>query len=130
MKNYIPKWHKELEIFAKIKPLIILEGNILDSYLYPVNGSTPIGSIVPNLSQYLFYLFQDMGYKNIVFYDNLNGFYGKDIEKENASMKKFKEVLQIEDNNIKNDFACKNTNKDKTAPFLINEFLSKIRLCQ
>ena len=35
MSDFIPKWHKELEIFSKIKPLIIVEGNILDVYSYP-----------------------------------------------------------------------------------------------
>lgn len=43
MDNYIPKWHRELEIFSKIKPLILLEGNVLDSYQYPEDGSTPKG---------------------------------------------------------------------------------------
>ena len=36
MSDYISKWHKELEIFSKIKPLLILEGDVLDS-------SAPIG---------------------------------------------------------------------------------------
>lgn len=35
MSDYISKWHKELEIFSKIKPLLILEGDVLDSYQYP-----------------------------------------------------------------------------------------------
>ena len=34
MSDYISRWHKELSIFSKIKPLIILEGTILDSYQY------------------------------------------------------------------------------------------------
>ena len=46
MSDYISKWHKELGIFSKIKPLIILEGNVLDSYQYPEEGSTPKGSIL------------------------------------------------------------------------------------
>ena len=74
MSDYIPKWHKELEIFTKIKPLIILEGNVLDSFQYPEEGSTPKGSIV-RLSEYLHYFFKDNGYQNIVFYDSMQGFY-------------------------------------------------------
>ena len=46
MSDYISKWHKELEIFSKIKPLLILEGDVLDSYQYPQEGSTPKGSIL------------------------------------------------------------------------------------
>lgn len=74
MADYISKWHKELGIFSKIKPLIILEGNVLDSYQYPEEGSTPKGSIL-RLPEYLHYYFKDMGYQNIVFYDSLRGFY-------------------------------------------------------
>lgn len=73
MNDYIPKWHRELGIFSKIKPLIVLEGNVLDSYQYPVEGSTPKGSIL-RLSEYLHFYFKDMGYQNIVFYDSLKGF--------------------------------------------------------
>ena len=56
MADYISKWHKELGIFSKIKPLIVLEGNVLDSYQYPEEGSTPKGSIL-RLSEYLQYYF-------------------------------------------------------------------------
>lgn len=74
MSDYISKWHRELGIFSKIKPLIILEGNVLDSYQYPEEGSTPKGSIL-RLPEYLHFYFKDMGYQNIVFYDSLRGFY-------------------------------------------------------
>ena len=39
MSENISKWHKELDIFSKIKPLLILEGNILDSYKHPIEGN-------------------------------------------------------------------------------------------
>lgn len=74
MGDYISRWHKELGIFARIKPLIILEGNILDAYQYPKEGSTPKGSIL-RLPEYLHFYFKDMGYGNIIFYDSLRGFY-------------------------------------------------------
>lgn len=74
MSDYISRWHRELGIFSRIKPLIILEGNILDTYQYPVEGSTPKGSIL-RLPEYLHFFFKDMGYQNIVFYDSLRGFY-------------------------------------------------------
>lgn len=74
MSDYISKWHRELGIFSRIKPLMILEGNVLDSYQYPEEGSTPKGSIL-RLPEYLHFFFKDMGYQNIVFYDSLRGFY-------------------------------------------------------
>ena len=52
MSDYLPKWHRELDIFNKIKPIIILEGNVLDSYQFPVEGSVPKGSVL-RLEQYL-----------------------------------------------------------------------------
>lgn len=42
MSDYLPKWHRELDIFNKIKPIIILEGNVLDSYQYPLEGSVAL----------------------------------------------------------------------------------------
>lgn len=72
-ENYVPKWHRELEIFTQIKPLIILDGNILDIYQYPINGSIPKGSII-RLPDYLHFFFMDAGYQNIVFYDSEEGF--------------------------------------------------------
>ena len=46
MSQYIPKWHRELEIFHRIKPLIIIEGNVLDVYQYPEEGSAGLGSVL------------------------------------------------------------------------------------
>ena len=72
LSNYIPKWHRELEIFHRIKPLLIIEGNVLDVYQYPEDGSAGLGSVL-RLTQYLHYYFQDCGYQDIVFFDSLNG---------------------------------------------------------
>jgi len=74
MEEYIAKWHRELGIFCKIKPLIIVEGNVLDVYQYPTDGSISKGSIL-RLPEYLHYYFTDLGYKTIVFYDSMQGFY-------------------------------------------------------
>lgn len=74
MSNYIPKWHRELDIFNKIKPMIILEGNVLDKFQYPLEGSIQKGSIL-RLVEYLHYYFKDAGYQNIIFYDSIRGFY-------------------------------------------------------
>lgn len=73
MKDYIPKWHRELEIFDSIMPVIVLEGNVLDKYQYPVDGSIQKGSIV-KLTEYLHYFFKDAGYSSIVFMMQSEGF--------------------------------------------------------
>ena len=73
-EQYISKWHKELSIFCKIKPVIVLDGNVLDMYQYPEDGATMKGSIL-RLTDYLHYFFVDKGYKDIIAYDSLQGFY-------------------------------------------------------
>lgn len=74
MADYIAKWHRELGIFTRIKSLILVEGNVLDVYRYPTEGSITKGSIL-RLPEYLHYYFTDLGYKTIVFFDSMQGFY-------------------------------------------------------
>lgn len=73
MEPLISKWHRELELFSAIKPLLLLEGNVLDQYRYPVAGSIPEDELVP-LTRYLHGFFTDLGYDQVVFYSNLIGF--------------------------------------------------------
>lgn len=61
MNEFIPKWQKELDIFDKIKPIIILEGNVLDKYQYPGDDNMQSGSIL-RLTEYLHYHFKNAGY--------------------------------------------------------------------
>ena len=60
MEALIPKWHRELELFCGIKPMLILEGNVLDQYRYPVPGSVGEDQLV-SLPRYLQGYFQDQG---------------------------------------------------------------------
>jgi len=85
----LPKWHNELEIFRKIKPCLILDGNILDSFSYPVEGSLPKGSLV-RLTEYLHYYLKDAGYENIVMYDSVRGFYNNF---ENGYIQRFAQLV-------------------------------------
>ena len=72
MEALIAKWHRELELFSAVKPLIILEGNITDKYRYPVAGSVGEDELVP-LPRYLMAFFADQGWGSVVFYSNLMG---------------------------------------------------------
>lgn len=121
MADYISKWHKELGIFSKIKPLIILEGNVLDSYQYPEEGSTPKGSIL-RLPEYLHYYFKDMGYQNIVFYDSLRGFYNTC---EEGYLENFAKLAEVSASHgfIKADF--KSGNKNEGASNIVRKTLSQ-----
>ncbi len=94
-EDYIPKWHRELELFTQIKPLIILDGNVLDVYQYPVEGSTPKGSII-RLTDYMYYFFKDAGYQDVVFYDSTVGFYN---ERDHAMMETFSNLVHTKEYN-------------------------------
>lgn len=119
MADHIEKWHRELGIFCRIKPLILVEGNVLDVYQYPVDGSTPKGSIL-RLSEYLHYYFTDLGYETVVFFDSMQGFYNscEDIHiKTFADMTKAK----VDGNFIRSDFK----GKSNTAASVIRTAVSQ-----
>lgn len=69
MADYIPKWHKELCIFSRIKPMLIVEGNVLDVYQMPGEG------YIMRLPEYLHELLTQQGYSTIAFFDGMQGYY-------------------------------------------------------
>lgn len=76
-----PKWHSEIDVFRKIKPCIILEGNILDQFQYP---SEPFRNRY--LPEYLYKLYKDTGYKIVVVYDASKGFYAASDGQEDLKL--------------------------------------------
>lgn len=106
MADYIAKWHKEMGIFCRIKPLIIVEGNVLDVYQYPEEGSISKGSIL-RLPEYLHYYFKDLGYKTIAFFDSMQGFYNNC---EDGHIESFAELTKtrVEGHNVRSEFKGKN----------------------
>lgn len=106
MSHFIPKWHRELDIFHRVKPLIIIEGNVLDVYQYPEEGSAGLGSVL-RLTQYLHYYFHDCGYQDIVFFDSLNGITNPC---EPESVERFGKIAHasLDKQTIKTDFRGKN----------------------
>lgn len=74
----VMKWHSELDIFRKIKPCIVLEGNILDRFHY----SGEPAHRTRDLSEYVLRMFRDAGYETVVFYDETHGFYGEDFSED------------------------------------------------
>ena len=67
--EYLPKWHKELEIFHKTNSLIVMEGNVLDQHVYPDDGT------LYRLTDYLCRYFKDTGYESVVCYNSVIGFH-------------------------------------------------------
>ncbi len=119
MEGYIAKWHRELGIFCRIKPLIIVEGNVLDVYQYPTEGSAPKGSIL-RLPEYLHYYFSDLGYKTIAFFDSMQGFYNSCDE---AHIRSFAELTQakLDGSYIRSDFKGKANSASALVRTAVNQ---------
>lgn len=70
------KWHGELTRFIDIKTTFILEGNIFDLQAYPSTdqeGQTRWDMVT--LDNYLYKFLIDAGYKRIIFYNHIDGFF-------------------------------------------------------
>ena len=111
----VAKWHKELEIFYRIKSSIILEGNIYDSFRFPEGE---LKGAWLTLNQYLEAFFAEKGYENVVFYNPIDGF----IASEETALSKFGEIvgMNVEDGKIAAKFDASETG----APVLIKEALA------
>ncbi len=119
MADFMAKWHRELDIFTKIKPFLLLEGNVLDSYQYPVEGSTPKGSIL-RLPEYLHYYFKDAGYHTVVFYDTLVGFSNP---YEEGQVERFGSL--VGEKNAGRVMAADFKGREALAPIMIEKALSQ-----
>ncbi|NLZ49445.1 MAG: ATP-dependent Clp protease ATP-binding subunit [Clostridiales bacterium] len=74
----ISKWHQELDQFIDIKSTFIMEGNIYDMQVYPSRlENNEIRWDLMFLDNYIFRYLKDAGYKNIVFYNHIDGFYNE-----------------------------------------------------
>ncbi len=106
------KWHKELDIFHKVKSVIIMEGNIMDKYQY-TDGSDM------DITYYLYNYFKEVGYQTVVGYDAIEGFYDPE-EGETESLESFTRIVgksqgDIEDARLAADFF----GSGDTAPILV-----------
>ena len=57
-----PFWHSEFEAFSSAVNTIILEGNIMDRFMFPEDGS------IVSLREYVYLLLINCGYECVVFY--------------------------------------------------------------
>src|SRR5574344_1323948 len=75
IKASTPKWHRELDVFKKIKPLILMEGNILDKYIYPDDNDYASCGELLDINGYLYAFYKNLGYDHVIFFNAINGFY-------------------------------------------------------
>ena len=128
--NTIPKWHRELEIFSRIKPIVILEGNVLDRYVYPVDSAcgVPKGTIMSGLSAYLNTFLTDCGTDIVVEYDSIRGF--RNIGRPSGEDTPLSRFAGISGSNIQNGvidapFAAPRNGIEGTAPAIIARALEQ-----
>lgn len=128
--NTIPKWHRELEIFSRIKPIVILEGNVLDRYVYPVDSAcgVPKGTIMSGLSAYLNTFLTDCGTDIVVEYDSIRGF--RNIGRpsgEDTPLSRFSGIsgANIQNGVIDAPFAAPRNGIEGTAPAIIARALEQ-----
>ncbi len=128
--NTIPKWHRELEIFSRIKPIVILEGNVLDRYVYPVDSAcgVPKGTIMSGLSAYLNTFLTDCGTDIVVEYDSIRGF--RNIGRPSGEETPLSRFAGISGANIQNGvidapFAAPRNGIEGTAPAIIARALEQ-----
>lgn len=128
--NTIPKWHRELEIFSRIKPIVILEGNVLDRYVYPVDSAcgVPKGTIMSGLSAYLNTFLTDCGTDIVVEYDSIRGFrnIGR-LSGEDTPLSRFAGIsgANIQNGVIDAPFAAPRNGIEGTAPAIIARALEQ-----
>ncbi len=75
-----PRWRDEIETYSSIKSAFVIEGNVSDLQMY---GSEEYGLELTNLDEYLYTLLFGQGYRNITFYNRVDGFYNY-MEPQNA----------------------------------------------
>ena len=84
----LPKWHMDINIFSKINSIIIVEGNILDKFMYK--------NVMYSLCDYLYLIFKENGYEGIAYYDIiLKGFYCLKEKESPVSLVKFGQACVV-----------------------------------
>lgn len=67
-----PRWLTEIDTYRSIKSAFVIEGDISDLQLW---NDGAYGLDLTTLDQYLGLYFQSIGYKDIVYYNRVDGFY-------------------------------------------------------
>ncbi len=117
---FMPKWHKELTIFNKIKPLTILEGNILDQYIYPEETDFRSQGEISTLESYLYAFYRNLGYKNVMFFNPIQGIHADYADDPNTELQGFADLVGAKTADVPGHKGRKyiNVNFDEAAGFV------------
>ena len=103
------RWCEEIETYRTIKSAFVIEGDILDLQMW--TGEDGLYSLTL-LDNYLFMYLNNVGYKSIVFYNRVDGFYNP---------------MDYEGNMLKEFFRISGVNQRKDAAPSINAAVSGVR---
>ena len=84
------RWRDELDTYRTIKTAFIVEGEVNDLQIWDQNGE---GSLV-SLDVYLFKYLKSVGYRCIVFYNRVDGFYNP-FDEDGLMLDCFKQISKI-----------------------------------
>jgi len=71
----LPVWHIEMMRFQSFKSTFILDGNIHDLQAYPSRTESGVRWDLLHMDRYLYNYLTENGYRTVVFYDSIDGFY-------------------------------------------------------
>ena len=84
----LSRWCEEIDTYRTIKSAFVLEGDIMDLQLVQPDLRLVL------LSEYLNTYLDDVGYRNIIFYNIIDGFYSQEVNEETAerTLQNFKKI--------------------------------------
>ena len=123
------KWHDEFDIFRRIKPCIILEGNVLDRFHYPGDPDDRMR----DLAEYVYCFLTKHGYGAVAYYDPSYGFFDPSY---NKGERKFSNLCaRVSNANVVNGYIkcsfsgsqhIEPSSKNTSAPPTVGEILSSV----
>ena len=92
-----PRWLTEIDTYRSIKSAFVIEGDISDLQLW---NESEYGFELTTLDQYLGLYLKNVGYKNIVYYNRVDGFYNE-MDPDGAQIREFQQLAGLGSRNEK-----------------------------
>lgn len=86
-----PRWLTEIDTYRSIKSAFVIEGDISDLQLW---NDGAYGLDLTTLDQYLGLYFQGVGYKDIIYYNRVDGFYNH-MDPSEAQLADFQRISNL-----------------------------------
>ena len=92
-----PRWMTEIDTYRSIKSAFVIEGDISDLQLWSAGD---FGFELTTLDQYLGLYLQNVGYKNVIYYNRVDGFYNE-MDANGQQMAEFQRLSGLGSRNEK-----------------------------